>query len=168
MKTIPLGGKKAAGRVALVDDEDYELVSQYTWHVLERRGGPGRNDGPYAQTKTRINGREVGVFMHKLLTGYPMTDHRNGDGLDNQRHNLRPATTAQNNHNQSPAPGRSSPYKGVHWHKGCRKWQAAIRINGKKRHLGLFASEEDAARTYAEAALAVQGEYAFAARDAAA
>ena len=106
--------------------------------------------------------------MHMLITGYPLTDHRNGDGLDNQRHNLRPATNSQNNHNRGPAIGRSSSYKGVHWHKGCRKWQASIRIDGKRRHLGLFASEEDAARAYAEAALEVQGEYAYAARDAAA
>lgn len=168
MKTVPLGGKKAAGRVALVDDEDYDLVMQYRWHVLEYRRQDGRIDGPYAQTKTRRDGREVGISMHKLITGWSMTDHRNGDGLDNQRSNLRPATKAQNSHNQRPQAGKSSRYKGVCWNRKAKKWVAGIRVRGKYRYLGAFASEEDAARAYTEAALAIQGEYAYAARETAA
>lgn len=168
MKTVPLGGKKAAGRVALVDDEDYELVSQYRWHVLEKVRPSGGIDGPYVQTKTRRDGREVGVFMHKLITGYARTDHRNGNGLDNQRSNLRPATAAQNGCNRPPRADHSSRHKGVSWHRATRKWRATIKANGKSRHLGTFASEEDAARAYAEAALAIQGEYAYAAREVAA
>ncbi len=105
--------------------------------------------------------------MHKLITGLPATDHRNGDGLDNQRSNLRPANAAQNNHNQRPQVGHSSRFKGVTWHKKVRKWQAAIKVCGKTHYLGCYVSEEEAAAAYAAAALAFQGEYAYAARGAA-
>jgi hypothetical protein len=96
-----------------------------------------------------------------------MTDHSDGDGLNNQRSNLRPATTAQNNYNQSPQAGTSSRFKGVTWHKKRRKWQASIKVNGKFHYLGLFSDEEKAARAYADAAIAIQGSYAYAARGAA-
>lgn len=166
MKTVPLYGAKAAGRVALVDDEDYELVMQYRWRVWEKRRPSGTIDGPYAVAGLPSEHRwGARVKMHKLLTGWPMTDHRNGDGLDNQRSNLRPTTKARNNHNQSPQHGTSSQFKGVTWHKKAGKWQAAIKVNGKNRYLGVFTSEEAAACAYADAALAVQGEHAYAARE---
>lgn len=165
MKTVFLHGKVAAGRVALVDDEDYELVSGYRWHVQERKRPNGTTWGPYAKTVVLRDGRFVSIMMHKLITGYPATDHRNGDGLDNQRSNLRPGGATRNNHNQRPCTGHSSRYKGVTWNKRISKWQAAIKIAGKSRYLGVFTSEEDAARAYVEAALAVQGEYAYASRE---
>jgi hypothetical protein len=165
VREIALSGKKAAGRVALVDDEDYEVVSQHRWHAQESTRKGGRIDGPYAATRIpRKGGRQGILLMHKLITGYLKTDHRNGNGLDNQRKNLRPATNAQNTHNQRPRVGTSSPYKGVCWNKASRKWQAAIKVAGSSRHLGLFATEEEAARAYEAAALAIQGDYAFAAR----
>lgn len=109
MKTVPLHDPKGQGRVALVDDDDYELVSAFHWMVYERG-----NDGPYAMaharrdsqgsyypsapvgTNARLPGRRTTVGMHKLITGWPRTDHRNHDGLDNQRANLRPASTSEN------------------------------------------------------------------------
>jgi hypothetical protein len=154
MRTVPLYGKLAAGRVALVDDEDYDLVMQYRWNA--------RIDGTriYARSTSK---RSVG--MHSLITGWPMTDHRNGNGLDNQRSNLRSATKAQNNFNQRPRANTSSRFKGVTWNKRLGKWQAAIKVNGKSRHLGVFASEEKAAEAYRAASLAHQGEYAYGARE---
>jgi hypothetical protein len=167
MKAVPLGGKKAAGRVALVDDEDYELVMQYRWHVREQRSPSGIAWGPYA-TAGMPGDHSTKVFMHKLLTGWPLTDHRDGNGLNNQRSNLRPATHVQNSQNRRPWAGRSSQHKGVSWHRRAGKWRADITVNGKIRYLGLFESEENAARAYTEAALATQGEYAYAAREASA
>ena len=161
MKTVPLHGKTARGRVALVDDEDYELVSQYRWFVLEQIRN-GRTHGPYAIANTghgRRNQRPV--LMHKFLTGWPQTDHRNHDGLDNRRSNLRPATNGQNHANERPSTGFSSAYKGVHWARRERGWVARIRVgNGKRLHVGTFKSEIDAARAYDVAALAAWGEYA--------
>ena len=166
VKTVPLHGKKAAGRVALVDDEDYELVMQYRWHVWEKVGRENkRDDGPYAQAPIRLqDGRKSTIRMHKLITGWPATDHANGDGLDNRRANLRPATKTQNLHNARSRSGTSSRFKGVSWHKVVRKWQANIKVDGKRCYLGVFASEEDAAAAYTAAALETQGEYAYARR----
>lgn len=166
VRTIPLHGNLAAGRVALVDDEDYELVMQYRWNVWEKGGSETRRkDGPYAQASIRIGpGRTSTIRMHKLITGWSQTDHINGSGLDNRRNNLRPATKLQNLYNAEGRTNTSSCHKGVAWHKDTRKWQASIKVNGKQRYLGVFASEEDAAAAYAAAALELQGEYAYANR----
>jgi len=156
MRTIPLGGKKAAGRVALIDDEDYELVALHAWSLLASRKG-----GPYAKTNVRnAAGQRATIYMHTMITGWPLTDHRNHDGLDNQRANLRPATQAQNNANQRAREGLTSRYKGTYWHRGGRKWAAQIQIDGTNHHLGLFSGEDDAARAYDAAALAAWGEFA--------
>jgi hypothetical protein len=165
VKEIPLHGKIAAGRTALVDDEDYDLVMQYRWRAYETYSKRRGTSGPYAASTVRVTGdpkrRQKQVFMHRLLTGYALTDHRNNNGLDNQRHNLRPATTAQNNHNQRPRRGTSSRFKGVTLRKQSGKWQASIKVNGKYRYLGLHASEEDAALAYNAAALMLYGEFAY-------
>jgi hypothetical protein len=158
VKEIRLHGAKAAGRVALVDDEDYDLVMAYRWRVWEVDRGRRRLDGPYAVAHARRAGRPTGVRMHQLITGWSRTDHRNGDGLDNRRGNLRPATNAQNQHNQRPQLGGSSAYKGVYRQRG--KWRAQISVDDRRRYLGVFADEVDAARAYDEAARALFGEFA--------
>lgn len=160
MRTVPLHGKKAGGRVALVDDADYDLVMAYRWNIRETLRPGRRTYGPYAEAYARRDGRATKVQMHGLITGWLMVDHKDHDGLNNQRSNLRPATTAQNNHNQRPRIGHSSQYKGVTWHKKIRKWQATIKIGGKCRYLGVFAVEQEAARAYNAAALEAYGEYA--------
>lgn len=156
-----LHGEKAAGRVALVDDEDYPLLSRYHW-IIQHDSRPGRDSGPYAVTRfNRRNAqpRYLTIPMHCLILGcFTGIDHRNGDGLDNQKVNLRRATVAQNAANQ-PSRGGSSQYKGVSWMPRQRKWVA--RIGGAHRtHLGYFTSEEAAARAYDAAALAAWGAYA--------
>src|SRR5690242_1437897 len=98
MMTVPLHGKKAAGRHALVDDEKYELVMQYRWCVWEVVRAPGRNpEGPYA-----VN-QDAGRMHRLILPGHPVIDHRDGNGLNNQLYNLRPATPRQNARNAQKA-----------------------------------------------------------------
>lgn len=160
MSRIPLRGARAAGRVALIDGKDRRLVSGYAWQVLESKR-KGRKPTAYAYARIRRDGREVTVYMHRLITGWPMTDHINHDGLDNRRRNLRPATPAQNAQNRRPHPGTSSRYKGVGWNRRGRNWTAVINLAGRRLYLGHFTNEEDAALAYNAAALEAWGDYAW-------
>jgi hypothetical protein len=90
-----------------------------------------------------------------------MTDHINHDGLDNRRSNLRPVTPAQSAANRRPQIGSSSRYKGVQWSTRGRKWSAVINVAGRRRYLGLFVDEEEAALAYNAAVLEAYGDYAW-------
>lgn len=162
MRTVPLRGKKAAGRVALVDDGDYDLVSQYKWRVYQRPASeryPAA--GPYAIMSIREGGRNTSLFMHCLIMGMVGVDHKNHDGLDNQRSNLRPANQSQNSQNQRPTRGGASKYKGVFLVKKSGLWRAAIGVGGRRqRRLGDFTSELEAAYAYDAAARELFGEFA--------
>lgn len=98
--------------------------------------------------------------MHCLISGYPRTDHKDHNGLNNQRSNLRQATGQQNSANVSPHKGAASRYKGVTWAKQRSKWKAQIGVNGSTRGLGDFASEIQAAMAYDRAAIDTFGEFA--------
>lgn len=147
MRTVPLGN---SDRTAVVDDEDYELVMAHNWHAFRNH-----ERGWYARTK--IKGARV--FLHNLLLGVKSVDHRDGDGLNNTRVNLRPATARQNSRNRRPLTGRTSVYKGVYLHRPGW-YRALIGLNGRQKHLGCFRDETDAARAYDAAAKELYGEYA--------
>lgn len=147
MKTIELHSRKYPGLVATVDDGDFEILNQYRWWPTKSR------NTFYAATGHII-------LMHKLITGYDQTDHKNRDGLDNQRSNLRPVTTAQNRCNTAVRVDNKSGFKGVSWRASSKKWRARIKVNGKYRHLGLFPTKIAAALAFDRAAREVQGEYA--------
>lgn len=158
---VPLGGKKAAGRVALVDIDDFEAVRTRRWSVYERTDSRGSVSGPYAITNLYEGDRHTTVYMHKLLTGWSRTDHANHDGLDNTRENLRPADSQQNGANRRASRGpKTSQYKGVSWSSRYRKWHAQIRVDGHTRHLGYFAVEEEAAAAYNTSATEAFGKFA--------
>ena len=162
MKTVPLHGKKAAGRVVRVDDGDYDLVMQYRWNVYERPAtATTRGSGPYATTN--IGDGRAGrrsLRMHCLIMGAKGIDHRDHDGLNNQRSNLRVATQTQNAHNmRSHRPSKSS-YKGVIWSSHKRRWTVKIIALGRAHHIGYFWSELEAAYAYDAAAREYFGEFA--------
>lgn len=161
MKTVPLHGKKAAGRVTRVDDSDYDFVMHYRWRVTEEMR-TGRTRGPYARTTVyRSDGTKTTIQMHTLLTGWPLVDHQDHDGLNNQRSNLRPATFTENSQNARPALGASSPYKGVTWNRQHRKWFVRITAPGSGRiFLGLYVDEVAAALAYDKAARDLYKEFA--------
>jgi len=151
MKEIPL----TQGKVALVDDEDYERVSGYKWHAFHA----GRTW--YAR---RGNG---GPLMHRMILrlakSTPSIDHINHNGLDNRRENLRICSQKDNlgNRRKTLSP-TSSQYKGVSWFSRSGRWCARIGPNSKSgSFIGYFDDEADAARAYNEAARKRWGEFAL-------
>ncbi len=135
------------GQIALVDDEDFEAVSRYRWRL--------HRDG-YAQT-----GNNPNIYMHRLIlqppSGY-VSDHINGDRLDNRRANLRSCTGTENTQNRFRAPHKQG-YKGVFLHQTGR-YQAMIKANNTRVFLGTFADPEIAARAYDASARELHGEFA--------
>jgi hypothetical protein len=145
------------GFVTLVDAEDYEAaVTGGPWHLANCDGKL------YAQRhrgRTAKDGR--GRRLHTFLTGYSLTDHANGNGLDNRRSNLRPATWAENHANSRKPGSNTSGFKGVGWHKSHSAWRAYIGYQGKHIHLGYFSTAEAAAGAYDAAARDLYGEFAL-------
>lgn len=148
--------KLSQGLVAFVDDEDFRYLNKFKWHA-SRSGNTF-----YAQREVHINGHRTSLKMHRaILHDAIQVDHIDGNGLNNQRDNLRPVTNAQNCFNQRKKNGQStSKYKGVTLHKRDTRWYASIRFKGKLKHLGSFVSEIEAALAYDKAALDIFGEFA--------
>jgi len=151
MRTIPL----TRGMTAIVDDEDYEHLTQWSWCV-----SPGVQTH-YALRRSRVVGR--GIPVHEEIMGrrdgYTI-DHINGNGLDNRRCNLRWATASQQQWNRRPSRNNSSGYKGVRFDRERNKWRAEIAAGGKRKFLGRFDTPEDAAKAYDAAARELHGEFA--------
>jgi hypothetical protein len=99
--------------------------------------------------------------MHEEILKCALVDHRNRNGLDNQRHNLRVATHTQNRVNSGPRSDNRSGFKGVSFCKARNKWQAGLNSKRKYKFLGYFVSPEEAARAYDAAAKSLWGEFAF-------
>ena len=143
------------GKITIVDDKDYEWLSQYKWHALK-----GTNTS-YAGRSIRNGNKKEHFLMHRLILQVPKdfeVDHRNGNGLDNRRENLRPCTKSQNQQNRHILKGTTSRFRGVSSNRD--KWRARIKFLQKEQHLGTFTSEEDAAEAYNTAARTYFGEFA--------
>lgn len=147
MRKIYLSGKNKH-LYALVDDEDYEKLSDVKWYLHEKG---------YA-----INSRSK--RMHRLVNGTPkgkQTDHINGDKLDNRRSNLRTCDNRRNHYNKGLRKDNKTGYKGVAWNKLCGKYEAYIKLPHKKKHLGTFKSLEEAVQVRKEAERELHGEFMF-------
>lgn len=164
-RLIPL----TQGKFAIVDAVDYEWLMQWKWFAC-RGHSPllghfwyARRNIPDATKRTR----QSSTSMHRALAvriGLPISpkyDHRDHNGLNNCRSNIRPCTDSQNGANQRKQPGRTSRYKGVYWHKSNSKWRARIVFKKKQIALGYFDSEELAYSAYRKAAKALFGEFAY-------
>lgn len=165
MKLIPLSikSKTLKGKYfAMVDDEDYEYLNIFYWSVKK-------------STKTMYSGRyaqncnvKTFIYMHRLILGVTdskiFVDHKDHDGLNNQRSNIRVATPSENKKNVQPH-GKSK-YLGVNLDRFTKKnkeysyWRAQIFLNGKNKNLGRFNSETDAAKRYDSAAKFYHGDFA--------
>lgn len=142
------------GMFAMVDDEDFEKVNQFHWYFLNG----------YARRAIYINSKQKIVWLHRFIMNTPNgmeTDHKNGNGLDNQKINLRICTHLQNGKNRKKQSYNLTGYKGV------TKviigiytyWVAIIIANGKKIRLGYFKNPTDAAKAYNNAAQKYHGDF---------
>lgn len=140
------------GQVAVIDFADMEEFGRRKWHALWNP----RSNTFYALRKEGWGH----VWLHCELLNTKGVDHRDGDGLNNQRANLRPATHAQNMRNRVKRAAATSKFKGVYWCPDARKWRANLQVAGRRIYLGKFHREEDAARSYDAGARAYFGEFA--------
>ena len=144
MKTLPL----TRGLITQVDDEDFEQLSRFKWSALL-----GKTSGPYAVRGVLTSGKSRLIMMHRELLAAPpgmQVDHINRDPLDNRRANLRLATAGQNYANGTRALPTSG-FRGVEYQpRGTNKFYVRTVIDGKRVHLGSFATAEEAARVASE------------------
>jgi len=165
MKTIDIY-KRGAGSgwyQAIVDDEDFERASQYTWYARVRRG---KLHNVYRIDKGPPCMRCIS--MHHEITRVPSSqhmDHKNRNAGDNRKCNLRVCSPAENQCNHGPRADGCVKYKGVSYRKHARKYSARIKLEGEELWLGYHDTAELAAIAYDEEAIKVHGDYAWLNRD---
>ena len=153
MKSIPL----TQGKIAVVSDKDYPWLSKFKWRAHK----DNRSGRWYAaRSERRQDGRVTVKLMHREIRRPRIgleVDHRNKDGLNNCRSNLRECTHKQNSFNSGVYRiKKSSKYKGVIWNKSSRKWLVYL----QRKHLGAFTDEVQAAREYDKEAKKQFGKFA--------
>lgn len=149
MKTIKLTQKKTC----LVSPRDYKHIIKYKWHF----------NGRYA-VRTILDGKKKKtLYMHRFIMGNPyakVIDHIDGNGLNNQRNNLRICSHKENFRNQKISKHNTSGAKGVVWNNKNENWNARITVDRKRIHLGCFLNKKDAIAAYNRSAKKYYGEYA--------
>ncbi len=149
-KLIPLTQDK----FAIVDAQDYKWLNRYKWHI--------RTQKKISYAETQKSGKLIS--MHRMLLNAPphlFVDHRDHNGLNNRKGNLRLCTNQQNLYNCRPRQGGTSRYKGVYWDKREKKFIARIVADGKRYYLGRFDDEIEAAVVYDIKAMELFKEFAY-------
>lgn len=166
--------KLTQGKIALVDDEDFEYLNQFNWHIYKKKNSKTY----YAQRTETVSGKNKRVVMHRVIMGLDfndprIVDHINHLGWDNRRSNVRICTVSENARNKQKNKDCSSAYKGVYLHKTKRfnktknifivyyYWCAKIEKENKKINIGNFKTEKAAALAYNIKAKELFGEFAF-------
>ena len=163
MKLIDVSTPKYPCKYVIVDDIDYDNVMRFPWCLHKRRG----QNLFYAHCKMCIgciSGKQVHCHMllHRFILKPPRDkdiDHKDHNGLNCRRGNIRICTSSQNMQNQESRSG-SSQYKGVSWRPSERIWTAQISMNHVRHHLGCFRDEIKAAKIYDAKAIELFGDFA--------
>lgn len=137
------------GKVALVDEKDYDRLSKHKWYAAKS------TYTFYAQREVRINGTRLTISMHREILGLihgdgRIPDHRNRDGLDNRKENLRIVTYSVSVYNRNMLRSNTSGFRGVNWcwYHQINKWRARIQVGRKMIHGGYYLDPIDAALAY--------------------
>lgn len=146
--------KITKNKEVLVDDEDFDKVNQHKWYAHE---------APSTCYARHDFSRKNKVYMHRFILGLDKNDkydvdHIDGDGLNNQKNNLRKSLHYQNCCNQKLNIRNTTGYKGVCYFD--KKYIAYIQVNKKRKTLGYYDSLEEAAKVYDEAAKKYHKEFA--------
>ncbi len=159
MKEIPL----TKGKRALIDDVDFDNVSKYKWHTVKIHGIYYAFRSITIK-KDKNNSFTRKVLMHRVILNAKkeqFVDHKDGNGLNNTKENLRLCTRSQNGANSKPQKrARTSKYKGVVYNKSSKHWIARAVLNKKSIYLGAFDSEVEAAKAYDKKSKELHGEFA--------
>jgi hypothetical protein len=140
--------------VILVSDEDYETVSKHKWYCCK--------SGRTRYASTVLHGGSI-MTMHRMILNAPegvLVDHKDRNGLNNQRENLRLCTSSENNRNKISLVGNNS-YKGAAFHKASGLFHCTIAVNNRQISGGYFKTAIEAARKYDELAVLHHGEFAL-------
>lgn len=158
MKTFYVKDPKliAVWKKVLVDDEDFEKVNKYTWHLT--------SNGYVRTNYYKQNGKRGPLYLTRYILNIMEEDeieidHIDRNKLNNQKENLRYCDRSQNMWNQGPRSNRK--YKGAYFHKQSGKWQSMIMYGRKMIALGLYETEIEAAEAYDVAAKQYFKEFAY-------
>jgi hypothetical protein len=148
---------KIQGKIVLIDIEDYDLIKEYTWNIS--------NDGWNNYVKTEIwKGGRKKIYMHRLIMGITnpivIIDHKNGNGIDNRKCNLRICNCSNNSANKTMQKNNTSGFKGVSWKKDVKKWRVKVIKDGVNYSAGYYDDIIEAAKAYDKKAVELFGEFA--------
>lgn len=147
------------GYTAVIDAADVHLVAGHNWHAIVAK------NAVYARRWENVGvRRRRAVILHRVILGVSdqtiEVDHIDRDGLNNRRVNLRKCSKAENGHNSRKQINNKSGFKGVYWDTRNKGWRAQITVYGERKHLGLFATAEEAHTAYSAAAHKFHGSFA--------
>ncbi len=160
MRALDVSTPKHPNTVTLLDNADFDLLCKDNWFAFQ-----GNNNILYVRRNNNTGNKINNVLLlHRIIMNAPahlFVDHINGDGLDNQRDNLRLCTKAQNNRHRDKGINNTSGYKGVGFKKERGRYYAQIVCDYKHTFLGYFDTAKEAAKAYNDAALELHGEFAY-------
>lgn len=145
-------------KVCVIDAEDLPIVLGRKWSARKML-----QNWYCAHNFKRPDGSWSTIYLHRAISKTPLgmgTDHKDGNGLNNTKKNLRHCNQSQNNCNSRKRKNTSSRYKGVTWDKSRKSWTAYIAINGKRISIGRFHNELLAGKAYNKAAKKYHGDFA--------